>query len=85
MIFHQRFRMSRCNLESYGVPVPSGSHLPIRPYPHCAPATHSASKEGLHFSPAELPAGTTTTLAAECERLARIPLLFQPGAEWNYG
>lgn len=35
---------------------------------------------GIEFFP---PAGTT--LAQTCERWAALPLLFQPGTEWNYG
>ena len=35
---------------------------------------------GYEFFPAD-----GTDLAVACERWARLPLLFQPGTEWNYG
>jgi CubicO group peptidase (beta-lactamase class C family) len=47
---------------------------------YASPVDTMYRSAGIEFFP---PAGTT--LAQACERWAALPLLFQPGAEWNYG
>jgi CubicO group peptidase (beta-lactamase class C family) len=47
---------------------------------HQSPVDAMHRAAGVEFFPPE-----GTTLAQACERWARIPLLFQPGTEWNYG
>jgi CubicO group peptidase (beta-lactamase class C family) len=47
---------------------------------HASPVDAMYRAAGMEFFP---PAGTT--LAQASERWAALPLLFQPGSEWNYG